>query len=394
MIMARTVAGIFRKHFAEYNQRYPQPLFKLKAISAIMRCRTQEMGGHIQRCPNGHVEKAHYNSCKHRNCPTCNALPTARWLEKQQAMVLDCVHYHAVFTLPHYLLALWSYNNRLMGDLLFSCAIATLRKLLDDPKYLGATVGILASLHTWGRDLDQHPHLHLLITGGGLTSDGDWRSVTGDFLLPYRVVRKIFRAKYVEALNNAYQAGELQLPPGLKEEDFTKLIKKVATRVKWRTHFCEPYRHGKGVVNYLARYVKGGPFKNQQIQFDTEERITFSYTDHKEHKTKPCTLHHDEFMRRILWHIPAKGHQRIRYYGLYHSHKKQQRQQCREQLNQSPEAAVEVQRLSLEEYLRKLGISQPECCPVCGAQLVTIPVAATPHQQSPPKPQVLSNAIH
>ncbi|MES9857040.1 MAG: transposase, partial [Sedimenticola sp.] len=237
---------------------------------------------------NGHIKKAHYNSCKHRNCPACNALPSARWLEKQQAMVLDCGHYHAVFTLPHYLLALWSYNNRLMGDLLFRCAIDTLRKLLDDPKYLGATVGIIAALHSWGRDQRKHPHLHLLITGGGLNSEGTWKNVSGDFLLPFRVVRKIFRAKYVEALKQAYQAGKLQLPPGLQEKDFDALMKKVATRVKWRTHFCAPYSHGKGVVSYLARYVKGGPFKNQQILADTEERVTFSYMDYTEHRKKPC----------------------------------------------------------------------------------------------------------
>ncbi len=357
-----------------------------------MRCRTPAMGGHIQYCPNGHVQKAHYNSCKHRNCPACNALPSARWLEQQQAMVLDCDHYHGIFTLPHYLLALWTYNNRLMGDLLFSCSIDTLRKLLDDPKYLGATVGILATLHTWGRDQSKHRHLHLLITGGGLDSEGVWKSVSGDFLLPYRVVRKIFRAKYVEALKKAYQAGKLQLPPGLQEKDFDVLMKKVATRVKWRTHFCAPYSHGKGVVTYLARYVKGGPFKNSQIQFDTDERITFSYTDHREHRKKPCTLHHDEFMRRILWHIPEKGHQRIRYYGLYHSHKKDQRQRCRKQLDQCPEP--EVQKLSLEQYLAQLGIKQPENCPVCGARLVTGPLPVTPHQQAPPELQTMSNTIH
>ena len=182
--MKPTVGSIFGDHFEEYNQRYPQPLFKLKAVTAFIRCRTAALGGHLQCCPNGHIEKAHYNSCKHRNCPLCNALPSARWLEKQQAKILDCPHYHAIFTLPHYLLGLWGSNTRLMADLLFRCAIDTLRKLLDDPKYLGASVGILASLHTWGRDLGQHPHLHLLISGGGWTPEGAWKAVSGDFLLP------------------------------------------------------------------------------------------------------------------------------------------------------------------------------------------------------------------
>ena len=281
-----------------------------------------------------------------------------------------------------------------MADLLFRCAIDTLRKLLDDPRHLGARVGILASLHTWGRDLGLHPHLHLLITGGGWTPEGAWKPATGDFLLPYRIVRKIYRAKYVEALNRAFQADELRLPAGLKEKDFVRLMKKVATRVKWRTHFCEPYSHGKGVVTYLACYVKGGPFKNQQIQFDSDERITFRYTDHRDNRKKPCTLHHDEFMRRILWHVPEKGHQRIRYYGLYHPHMKALREQCREQLGQSPEPAVEGQLLSWEQFLEQLGVSKPGHCPVCGARLVITPIAVTPHQQSPPQRRTRGKPIH
>ena len=229
---------------------------------------------------------------------------------------------------------------------------------------------------------------------GAGAREGEWKGVTGDFLLPYRIVRKIFRAKYVEALNKAYQAGDLWLPAGVKEKDFERLMKKVATRVKWRTHFCEPYPHAKGVVTYLARYVKGGPFNNQQIQFDTNERITFRYTDHRDNTKKPCTLHHDEFMRRILWHIPEKGHQRIRYYGLYHAHKKTLRQQCREQLGQYLEPEAEVQLLSWEQYLEQLGVSQPGHCPVCGSRLVISALPVTPHQQSPPKRQKQSNLIH
>ncbi len=260
--MEGTVGGIFRKHFDEYSQRYPQPLHKRKAASAMMRCRTAEMGGHVRRCPHGHIEEVHYNSCKHRSCPQCSSLPTERWLEKQKARLLDCTHYHAIFTLPHALIALWWCNQRIMADLLFRGATETLKELLADPKYLGATVGILASLHTWGRDLSRHPHLHLLITGGGWSPAGEWIPVRGDFLLPYRVVRKIFRAKYVAALGKAYQAGELQLPPGLGEADFERLLIKVGRRVKWNTKICTPYSHGLGMAPYLARYAKGGPFRN------------------------------------------------------------------------------------------------------------------------------------
>jgi len=240
--MEATVGGIFREHFDEYQKRYPQPLHKLKAVSAMQRCRTAEMGGHVRRCPHGHVEEVYYNSCKHRSCPQCSSLPTERWLEKQKAKLLECDHYHVVFTMPHYLIALWWCNPRRMADLLFQCATETLRELLADPKYLGATVGILATLHTWGRDLIRHPHLHCLVTGGGCSPSGQWIGVSGEFLLPYRVVRKILRAKYVAGLRKAYEAGELKLPRGLGERGFEALMSKVGRRVKWNTRILRALR--------------------------------------------------------------------------------------------------------------------------------------------------------
>lgn len=379
-----TVGGLFRDHFDDYQKRYRQPPFKRKVVNDLIRCRTAAMGGHRQCCPNGDYERSHYNSCKNRNCPLCNALPTERWLDQQRQRLLECDHYHAVFTLPHYLLALWWANNRVMADLLFQCAVETLRHLLDDPKYLGASVGIIAALHTWGRDLSRHPHLHLLITGGGWTPAGEWQPLEGDFLLPYRVVRKVFRAKYVEALNKAYDEGRLTLPNGLQDKDFQALMNKVGTRVKWRTHFCEPYRHGQGVLTYLARYVKGGAFKNSQLLSDDGQRIRFRYQDHRTVTQQTVSLTYDELMRRVLWHVPEKGQHRIRYYGLYHAHKKAQRQVCRLQLAQAPEPEGPPELLGWEDFLTRLGLSRQTTCPICGAQLIPVALERKPNQNAPP----------
>ncbi len=189
-----------------------------------MRCRTAAMGGHVTRCPNGHIEQVHYNSCKNRSCPQCNSLPTERWLDKQKAKLLECDHYHVIFTVPHSLIALWWCNQRLMSDLLFRSASETLKELLADPKYLGATVGILATLHTWGRDLSRHPHLHCLISGSGRTDTGEFKQSTSDYLLPYRVLRKLFRGKYVAGLRKANKVGKLQLPRGLSEAAFEQVL--------------------------------------------------------------------------------------------------------------------------------------------------------------------------
>jgi len=378
--MEATVGGVFRRHFDDYKDRYPQPLHKLKAVTAIMRCRTAEMGGNVSRCPHGHVEEVHYNSCKHRSCPQCNSLPTERWLENQKSKLLDCTHYHAIFTLPHYLIAVWWCNQRLMGVFLFRGSTETIRELLADAKYLGATVGILASLHTWGRDLSQHPHLHLLITGGGWSPEGEWTPVTGDFLLPYRVVRKLFRGKYVAALRKAHEAGELQLPPGLSDADFEHLLTKVGRRVKWNTHICEPYSHGVGVATYLARYARGGPFRNTQIQQLDEERILFRYTEHRTHRKENKRLSIDEFQRRILWHIPEKGQHIIRYYGLYHGQKAAIRAHCRDHLGQLPEQKPEP--LDWQTFLERLGIQPVTKCPICGATLENTPLER--RQGAPP----------
>lgn len=378
--MEATVGGIFREHFGEYEKSYPQPLHKLKAVSALQRCRTVEMGGHVRRCPHGHVEEVYYNSCKHRSCPQCSSLPTQRWLEKQKARLLDCDHYHAVFTIPHYLIALWWCNQRRMADLLFQCAIETLRELLADPKHLGAAVGILATLHTWGRDLIRHPHLHCLVTGGGWSPNGEWVSVRGEFLLPYRVVRKVFRAKYVAGLRKAYEAGELNLPRGLSEQGFDNLMIKVGRRVKWNTRICERYAHGVGVAIYLARYARGGPLRNPQITRIEDGRVAFRFTDHRTHLKRERTLSFEEFMRRLLWHIPEKGHHIVRHYGLYHAHKAPVRAQCREHLGQLPEEPPTF--LQWQSYLEQLGLAPVTRCPLCGAVLESGTVER--RQRSPP----------
>jgi len=161
--MEATLQNILHHQFDEFAAKYRQPLHKHKAVSSIRQCRTAALGGHIQSCPEGHIERICYNSCKYRFCPKCCALPQERWLATQKAKLLDCDHYHVIFTLPHHLLDLWGCNTRVMADLLFKTAIGTLTELLGDDKYLGAVAGILASLHTWGRNLSRHPHLHCLV---------------------------------------------------------------------------------------------------------------------------------------------------------------------------------------------------------------------------------------
>ena len=189
-----------------------------------MQCRTAALGGHVQACPDGHMSRIWYNSCRHRSCPQCAYLQTERWLTLQQARLLACDHYHVICTIPHDLNALWLGNVPLMTTLLFQTVRATLDTLLGDPQYLGAQPGIIAALHTWGQTLVLHPHVHCLVTGGGITPDGQWVAVRNGFLLPVRVVMAVFRGKVLAALRTAWERGDLQLPAALRPQPFLTLL--------------------------------------------------------------------------------------------------------------------------------------------------------------------------
>ena len=182
------------------------------AARAIVHCRTPALGGHVQRCPEGHVARVHYNACRHRSCPCCSALPRARWAETQAGRLLGCAHYHVVFTLPHELIALWTHNRAWLNDTLFQCARDTLIELCADARFLGATPGIVMALHTWGRTLNLHPHVHCLVSGGGLTPAGAWKAVQNGYLLPVRVVKSLYRGKMLAAIGAALDEARLRLP--------------------------------------------------------------------------------------------------------------------------------------------------------------------------------------
>ena len=274
-----TLQTIFQDAFPAYEQRHALPAHMRRAAHALMQCRTAALGGHIQACPDGHVSRVWYNSCRHRSCPQCAYLQTERWLALQQARLLACDHYHVIFTLPHELNPLWLTNVSVMTSLLFQAVRDTLGTLLADPKYLGAQPGIIAALHTWSQTLLLHPHLHCLLTGGGLTPAGQWRAVRNGFLLPARVVMTVFRGKMVAAIRQTCARGAFALPEAMRPQQLFNLLNRLGhpRQTKWNVRIMERYRHGAGVVTYLARYLRGGPIKNARLVAWDGERVTFSY---------------------------------------------------------------------------------------------------------------------
>ena len=371
-----TLQTIFQDAFPAYEQRHALPAHMRRAAHALMQCRTAALGGHIQACPDGHVSRVWYNSCRHRSCPQCAYLQTERWLAFQQARLLACDHYHVIFTLPHELNPLWLTNVSVMTSLLFQAVRDTLGTLLAEPKYLGAQPGIIAALHTWSQTLLLHPHLHCLITGGGLTPAGQWRAVRNGFLLPARVVMTVFRGKMVAAIRQTCARGAFALPEAMRPQQLFNLLNRLGhpRQTKWNVRIMERYRHGAGVVTYLARYLRGGPIKNARLVAWDGERVTFSYRPRSEETDggKPApqrmTLPVADFLQRWLLHVPAPQSRVVRCYGLYHHTHAEALGHCRAQVGQPP--VVILVALDWQTACAQRGDMHPERCPTCGQRLV------------------------
>ena len=371
-----TLQTIFQDAFPAYEQTHPLPAHIRRAARAIMQCRTAALGGHIQACPDGHLSRIWYNSCRHRSCPQCAYLQTERWLALQRARLLACDHYHVIFTLPHDLNLLWLANVPVMSTLLFQAVRATLVELLADPKYLGAQPGIIAALHTWSQTLVLHPHVHCLVTGGGLTPDGAWKAVRHGFLLPVRVVMAVFRGKMLAAIRQAWARGDLTLPEGIRPQPFLDLLTRLGhpRKTPWNVWIMERYRHGAGVVTYLARYLRGGPIKNARLVAYDGARVTFTCRPRQEEAAdgQPAsprmTLPVADFLQRWLLHVPTPQTRVVRSYGLYHPSPAEALAGCRAALGQPP---VEVPAaLDWQTVCAQRGDLHPERCPACGQLLV------------------------
>ena len=272
-----TVQQILERHLADFQRSHTLPLHHIKALRQWSTCRTAALGGHAQYCENGHLNGVWYNSCKHRSCPQCRAKATEEWLINTQNILLDCPHHHVIFTLPSELHSLWRYNRRIMANILFQASQQTLKQFAKDPKYLNAAPGILSTLHTWGRNLSLHPHVHVLISHGGIDSNGQWVEPRKAILFPQKPVMRVFRGKlraFVKAAMN--DDPNWVLPPDRREHHIIALLNKLG-RKEWVVHFCERYDYADGVAKYLSRYVKSGPLKNSQIIAVSDTHVSFRY---------------------------------------------------------------------------------------------------------------------
>ena len=386
------VADIFRAHGPAWRhaQRGHLSLGQLKVMSAIEQCRSAALGGHALRCDAcEHVDIA-YNSCRNRHCPKCQANAARRWLEARQNDLLPVEYYHVVFTLPAPVAALAWYNKALIYRLLFETAAQTLCTIAADPKHLGARIGTTLVLHTWGSALTHHPHVHGIVPGGGLSPDGSrWIACRRGFFLPVRVLSRLFRRRFLDALAAAHRADQIRLfgeyAALIQPSDFARWLAPLR-QCEWVVYAKRPFAGPEAVLAYLSRYTHRVAISNRRLVAMDERGVTFRWKDYraKDAMHKTMTLDVGEFMRRFLLHVLPTGFHRIRHYGILANAGRKANLALARALLQVPAPVVEAQTAER--------IAPTFTCRHCGAPMAITaiflpihPIHAPPrHQGAPP----------
>ena len=314
-----TVGEIARAHGEAFKRQHALTEAQRKVLRAISVCRTEVLGGRVDVCVACGDQKPVFHSCRNRHCPGCQSLSQARWMEGRLARLLPTDYFHVVFTVPDDLIAGLALRNReLFFAAMFSAGSQTLLDLGEDEKRLGAQLGLTAVLHTWTRDLRFHPHLHCIVTGGGLTRDGArWKATRQDYLFPVRVLSKLFCGKLVAALDTAFHEGHLNVAGidgfggGVTDEDAWKRLRRKLYRTKWVSYAKAPFAGAESVYQYLGRYTHRVGLSNHRLVSVTDDAVTFRTWDEQ-----TATLHPHEFLRRFLQHVLPRGFVKLRHYGL------------------------------------------------------------------------------
>ena len=365
------VADIFRAHGPDYQISHPMPFAHRRVISAIVSCRTEYLGGHIDRCDRCGFERTVYNSCRNRHCPKCQTMAKARWLNARMGELLPVGYFHAVFTLPHEINTVVQCNKKELYTILFRAASETLAEFGRNPRNgLGGKMGFILILHTWSQVLLDHYHLHCVIPAGALSHDGSrWIASRKRFLFPVRALSRVFRGKFIELLEKSYHRGELIFPGSTAHlgtlPGFRKLIRQLRSQ-QWVVYSKKPFAGPEAVLDYLGRYTHRVAISNHRIIALHHGKVMFYYKDRSEKNTrKIMTLDAEEFIRRFLLHILPGGFMRIRHYGfLANRSKKQDLGRIRDLLvctcSQQDTKEASVSALMLE--LTGIDITQ---CPAC-----------------------------
>ena len=390
---ARDIGALFRRHGDAFRRTHALGPMERRALRDISVCRTGALGGHRDVCPNCGCEREVFNSCRNRHCPKCQALRQARWVAARMQRALPVPHFHVVFTLPAELRELVRLHEALLLDLLFASASQTLLQLAADSKRLDGLLGISAVVHTWGRNLIFHPHLHCIVTGGALHRDQSWVESSEKFLLPVKVLRKLFRGKFLDGLAQLFQQGKLAVTLRTPDRVASLLdpirfarLKHELYRKDWVVYTKAPFKKPDALFRYLGLYTHRVAISNHRILDVDDDRVVFRTRDNK-----VCQLAPLEFIRRFLQHVLPRGFVKVRHLGLHAAGNVKSKLAV-------ARAAIENQAVPVQEkspsppapahdwrdFFRQLtGIDLGEC-PHCGARLSSEPLASATHASRAP----------
>ncbi|MBB6255416.1 IS91 family transposase [Nitrospirillum iridis] len=383
------VADVFRRHGDAYRRAHDGHLGRVerRVMGAIEACRTAALGGHAEACPECGLVRCAYNSCRNRHCPKCQGAARAEWLAARQADLLPVPYFHVVFTLPAPVAEIAFQNKAVVYAILFKAAAETLRIIAADPKHLGAEIGLVAVLHTWGQTLHHHPHVHCVVPGGGPSIDGTrWVGCRPGFFLPVRVLSRLFRRLFLDALAAAFEAGTLgffgDLAPLAEPAAFHHRLRDLR-RVEWVVYAKPPFGGPAQVLAYLGRYTHRVAISNTRLLAMTGRDVTFRWKDYRHHdKAKVMTLASFEFIRRFLLHTVPDGFHRIRHYGfLANGHRAGKLALCRKLLDVPPPAPTVA-----EEPTDRSPLAGPplDRCPCCGGAMILLAVLPPLRPHRPP----------
>mgnify|MGYP006302050313 CR=1 FL=1 len=379
-----TLGKILQDAGDEYRSRYRVPTFQRKAMRAIESCRTSALGGHVERCDHCGYERIQYNSCRNRHCPNCQGFARKRWVDAREKELLPIPYFHVVFTLPKELHPVALVNQREIYRLLFRAASKTLLALCRDDRHLGGEVGIIAVLHTWGQTLIDHPHLHCVVTGGGISNDGlRWvspkKSTSGrDFFIHVNVISDLFKKKFLDYFKREKRKGALKWVGRIRHlqdrHAFQQMINQLYAK-DWVTYCKRPFGGAQQVIRYLGHYTHRVAISNVRIKTYADKMVTFRWKDYRDkNQTKFMTLPVDEFIRRFLLHILPDNFYRIRYYGLLaNRYRKEKLCRCRELLDVVMEVISEAARREKnEQLLQDLFDNNHWRCPKCNIGVMVL----------------------
>ena len=368
-----TVQDIFCRFYPAYIEQYSPSAIQMKTAHNIINCKTGAYGSNTSICEDCGKIHIHHNSCRNRCCPMCQAIPKEVWMDARREDVLDAPYYHLVFTVPDILNPVILSNQKLLYDALYHAASATISELTADPKYLGAKVGYICILHTWGSEMNFHPHIHTILLGGGLTTENRWKDNGNDFFLPIRVISKVFRGKYLEELKLLWKEEKLQFYGSSEKYRnryvFQELLD-TCHALEWIPYCKKTFNGAQSVINYLGKYTHRIAISNYRIISMDEKTVTFSVKDyHNEGKWKKLTLSGTEFIRRFLMHVPPKRFVRIRHYGLLCSRTKNKNLTLCRNLLGCQKYLSKLREMEMPEILEHLYGIKICVCKVCGGHL-------------------------